>query len=269
MTEGRQYEITFEQFVMLFVFGRNDANRHKIRFALHLDASKMRFMYPSNKRGSVGTTSDLLPFYAYLNRLFQRMMTLREGDSSNIPSYNRNLLVAMAPRPYGIDFSMFGFIWGEIKAISGSPLKSCGYEPYIMHMIERVTVRTFGCDKEHHHLQIKNDLRAPVEDRRAEAPRASPPRATRWRGQQGDKPSSPIQKMLNLMFGMCKSQYDVDVKGWNERRTRRKYTKSVKEIRAHLNLQPPRYPIASEGEESLNVESFKERVARFDLENLV
>jgi hypothetical protein len=59
------------------------------------------------------------------------------------------------------------------------------------------------------------------------------------------------------------------VKGWNERRTRRKYTKSVKEIRAHLNLQPPRYPIASEGEESLNVESFKERVARFDLENLV
>jgi hypothetical protein len=130
----------------------------------------MRFMYPSNKRGSVETTSDLLPFYAYLNCLFQRMMTSREGDSSNIPSYNQNLLMAMTPRPHGFDFYVFDFIWEEIKAISKSPLKSCGYAPYIMHMIERVAGRTFGCDKEHHPLWIKNDVRAPVEDRRAAAP---------------------------------------------------------------------------------------------------
>jgi hypothetical protein len=130
----------------------------------------MRFMYPSNKRGSVGTTSDLLPFYAYLNCLFQRMMTSREGDSSNIPSYNQNLLMAMTPRPHGFDFYVFDFIWEEIKAISKSPLKSCGYAPYIMHMIERVAGWTFGCDKEHHPLWIKNDVRAPVEDRRAAAP---------------------------------------------------------------------------------------------------
>jgi hypothetical protein len=130
----------------------------------------MRFMYPSNKRGSVGTTSDLLPFYAYLNCLFQRMMTSREGDSSNIPSYNQNLLMDMTPRPHGFDFYVFDFIWEEIKAISKSPLKSCGYAPYIMHMIERVAGWTFGCDKEHHPLWIKNDVRAPVEDRRAAAP---------------------------------------------------------------------------------------------------
>jgi hypothetical protein len=130
----------------------------------------MRFMYPSNKRGSVETTSDLLPFYAYLNCLFQRMMTSREGDSSNIPSYNQNLLMAMTPRPHGFDFYVFDFIWEEIKAISKSPLKSCGYAPYIMHMIERVAGWTFGCDKEHHPLWIKNDVRAPVEDRRAAAP---------------------------------------------------------------------------------------------------
>jgi hypothetical protein len=155
MTEGRQYEITFEQFARLFGFGRNDANRHKIHFALHLDASKIRFMYPSNKRGSVGTTSDLLPFYAYLNRLFRRTMTPSEGDSSNIPSYNWNLLVAMAPRSHGFDFSVFDFLWEEIKAISENPLKSCGYAPYIMHMIEKVSGHTFGCDKEHQPLKIK------------------------------------------------------------------------------------------------------------------
>jgi hypothetical protein len=109
-------------------------------------------------------------------------MTPREGDSSNIPSYNRNLLVAMAPHPYVFEFSVFAFIWGVIKAILESSLKSCGYAPYIMHMIERVMGRTFGYNKEHHPLRIKNDLRAPVEERRAAAPRSSPPTTARGRG---------------------------------------------------------------------------------------
>jgi hypothetical protein len=80
--------ITFEQFARLFGFGQNVANCHKIHCALRLDASKMRFMYPRNKRGSVGMTVDLLSFYAYLNCHFWRTITPREGDSSNIPSYN-------------------------------------------------------------------------------------------------------------------------------------------------------------------------------------
>jgi hypothetical protein len=40
-------------------------------------------------------------------------------------------------------------------------------------------------------------------------------------------------------------------------------------IRAHLNLQPPRSLIACEGEESLEIESFEERFARFAIETLV
>jgi hypothetical protein len=152
MTEGMWYEITFEQFARLFGFGWNDANCIKIHFVSRLDGSRMRFMYPGSKRGSIGTTSDLLPFYAYLNRLFWQTMTPREGDSSNIPSYKQNLLVTMAPRPHGFELSVFDFIWGEIKIISESPLKSCGYAPYIMHMIKRVTGRTFRYDKEHHPL---------------------------------------------------------------------------------------------------------------------
>jgi hypothetical protein len=37
----------------------------------------------------------------------------------------------------------------------------------------------------------------------------------------------------------------------------------VKENHSHLNLQPHRSPIASEGEESLDIESFEERIAHF------
>jgi hypothetical protein len=90
--------------------------------------------------------------------------------------------VAMASRPHRFNFSVFDFMWEEIKVISESPLKSYGYAPYIMHMIERVSDRTFGCDKEHHSLRIKNDLRHPVEERRAMAPHATPPRVARGRG---------------------------------------------------------------------------------------
>jgi hypothetical protein len=71
MTEGRQYEITFEQVARLFEFGRNDTNRIKIHFISCLDGSRMRFMYHGSKRESIETTSDLLPFYAYLNHLFE------------------------------------------------------------------------------------------------------------------------------------------------------------------------------------------------------
>jgi hypothetical protein len=78
--------------------------------ALRLEASKLKFMYPRNKGGSCGTTTNLLPFYAYVNHIFRKMMTPREGDSSNIPSYNRNIVVVMAPHPNGFDFYVFDFI---------------------------------------------------------------------------------------------------------------------------------------------------------------
>jgi hypothetical protein len=46
----------------------------------------------------------------------------------------------------------------------------------------------------------------------------------------------------------------------------KKITKSVKEIHAHLDLQPSSSPIASEGEESPEIESFEETIACFDEE---
>jgi hypothetical protein len=149
-------------------------------------------MYPRSKQGNFGETTNMLPFYAYLNRLFRRTVTPREVDGTKILAYNKNILAAMAPNANGFDFSIFDFIWEEIKAISENPLKSYGYATYLMHMIERVTAQTFFCEKEHHPLQIKNNLRAPVEDLSAAAPHSSPPRAAKERGQPRDKPPSPI-----------------------------------------------------------------------------
>jgi hypothetical protein len=136
------------------------------------------------------------------------------------------------------------FILEEIKAISESYLKSYGYAPYIMYMIERVTARTFGWDKEHQSLKIKNDLKALVEERRTTAQLASPPhRAARRGGQQGEKSPSPIWRMLGVLFGICKSQHAVDVRAHHERQAQKKDSKSIKEMHAHLNLQALALPL--------------------------
>jgi hypothetical protein len=269
MTEGQWYEVSYAQFARILGFGRKDASYPRIHLALKLEPRKIKFIYPRNKQGNFGETIDMLPFYEYLNQLFRRSVTPREEDGTKILAYNKNILVVMTPNANVFEFSIFYFIWEEIKAISEYPLKSCGYAPYLMHMIERVTAHTFFCEKEHHHLRIKNDSKAPVEDTRAEAPHSSPPRAARERGQQRDKLPSPIQKIFSLLLGICKSQHIADVKAQHERHERKKITKSAKEICAHLNLQPPSSPIASEGEESPNIESFEERIARFEDETPV
>jgi hypothetical protein len=45
MTKRMRYEITFEQFARLFGFGRNDANHHKIHYALCHDANHHKIHY--------------------------------------------------------------------------------------------------------------------------------------------------------------------------------------------------------------------------------
>jgi hypothetical protein len=68
-------------------------------------------MYPRSKQGNFGETTDILPFYAYLNGLFRRTVTPREGDGTKMPAYNKNILAAMAPNANRFEFSVFDFIW--------------------------------------------------------------------------------------------------------------------------------------------------------------
>jgi hypothetical protein len=67
-------------------------------------------MHPRSKQGNFGKTMDMLPFYAYLNRLFRRTVTPREGDGTKILAYNKNILAAMAPNANGFEFSVLDFI---------------------------------------------------------------------------------------------------------------------------------------------------------------
>jgi hypothetical protein len=67
MTEGQWYEVSYAQFARLLGFRRKDASRARIHMALKLDARKIKFMYPQSRQGNFGETTDMLPFYAYIN----------------------------------------------------------------------------------------------------------------------------------------------------------------------------------------------------------
>jgi hypothetical protein len=110
MTESQWYEVSYTQFARLFGFGRKDASHPRIHLALKLEVRKIKFMYPRSKQGNFGETTDMLHFYAYLNRLFRRTVTPREGDGTKILPYNKNILAAMAPNANRFEFFVFDFI---------------------------------------------------------------------------------------------------------------------------------------------------------------
>jgi hypothetical protein len=115
--------VSNSHFARLFDFGRKDASHPRIHLALKLEARKIKFMYLRSKQGNFGETTDMLSFYTYLNRLFRRTVTPREENRTKILAYNKNILTAMSPNVNGFEFSVFDFIWEEIKAISENPLK--------------------------------------------------------------------------------------------------------------------------------------------------
>jgi hypothetical protein len=87
--------------------------------------------------------------------------------------------------------------------------------------------------------------------------------AARMSGKKGGETPFTAEEALWLIL------WDVQVPTRHERRVQKKDTKLIKEVHVHLNLRPPHPPIASEAEESLEIESFEERVAQFEVENPV
>jgi hypothetical protein len=109
MTKSQWYEVSYSLFARLFGFGQKDTSRPRIHLALKLEVRKIKFMYPRSKQGNFGETTDMLPFYVYLNRLFWRTVTPRERDGTKILAYNKNILAAMTPNINGFEFSVFDF----------------------------------------------------------------------------------------------------------------------------------------------------------------
>ena len=92
MTEEEKYQISFPDFVTLFCLGNADAELPKLHYVDVLETKEMHFMYPRNMRGSWGKVSGLYTYYAVLNRLFRKTLTPRDGNTSDVTLFQRNLM---------------------------------------------------------------------------------------------------------------------------------------------------------------------------------
>jgi hypothetical protein len=176
--------------------------------------------------------------------------------------------------PSESEFSVFNYIWEEIKSISESPQKCCGFGAYLMFMIDQKTNKGFECDYKHPPIDVKKDshhgptLAAIMTSREQAASQgegdasqnapthapSAPHVPTRSYSRRGgsrapswEKPPSPIRKMFNLIFGMCKSTNDVVHK---ERERRKKDTLRLKKMQEAMWPNDPPSPIGSVGQQS-------------------
>ena len=154
MTEGIRHSVSYPQFRWLFGCGSGDLNRPKIHNEIALPPKDTKFMYPPRDEGLFGTVTGMYTYTydSYLNRMFRRTLTPKDGDSMNITFYTKNLHAQMASN--ALSFSVFNFIWEEIKSISQSPLRNCDYASFLLYMIENVTQTQSVKDIKHKPLRI-------------------------------------------------------------------------------------------------------------------
>jgi hypothetical protein len=275
MTEGKWFGITITEFAYLLGFDEKDLGRMKIHRDHDMDKVDMKFMYIPGQEWNFGQVNGMLPFYAYLHRMFRKTLSPREGDQSNVSNYGRDLLKHMCPSEP--EFSVVNYIWEEIHSISGSPQKSCGYASYLMHVIEAITNYTFVNDHEHKPFHLKNDVvgpsladlaraqaniggqETPEQPTAAAAPsRAARPSHGRGRGhgkQQVQKPPSPLRKLFNFWCGSCMKANDSVHK---ERQLRKRDSRMIRLM--YENPSPtnrPPMPHAPSGEEESELETFE------------
>jgi hypothetical protein len=84
-------------------------------------------MYHAANQENFEKVNGLYTYFSILNRMFRKTIYLREGYGSHVPNYMRNLLARM--REGALPFSVFDFVWEEIKIISQSPQNYCGLAP--------------------------------------------------------------------------------------------------------------------------------------------
>jgi hypothetical protein len=184
MTEGTRYSVTFTNFARFLGVSAADLSLPCIhRGTRPMEPSAMKFMYPRDKQANVGFAAGLYSYYSVLNRMFCLTLTPTGGNLADISNFAKDLLVHM--RPPGLPFSMSDFIWEEIKSISESPQRLCGYAPYIMHIIEKASNRKFLKDSKHEPFKvpIPKKMRLPSPGRYDEM-------MEEGEGQQHDQPAA-------------------------------------------------------------------------------
>jgi hypothetical protein len=137
-----------------------------------------------------------------LQRLLWKSLSLREGDSSRVHQYERNILHAISEEKR---FNVFDFIFQEIWNVAVSNNRSCSYAPYIMKIIEKVSNKTFVKNVEHTKLWPNKQFTSIKLGARTRIPPPDAP-SNYW----GSSPG--LLKMPRGIFTACRASKEVIIK---------------------------------------------------------
>jgi hypothetical protein len=135
MTNGTKYSISIGWFASILGLGASAKHPLNLHDGNVLGLNQMASMYESSNFNAP-TITNFKPEMIVLRRVIRKILAPREGDSSMVPQFERNLLKAITKKT---KFNVFDFILQEIWNIAISNNRSCAYAPYIMALIETVS----------------------------------------------------------------------------------------------------------------------------------
>jgi hypothetical protein len=101
-------------------------------------------------------------------------------------------------------FNVFEYIMDEIWNITTNPARSCGFAPYIQHMIEIVAHERFYKDVAHDPLCPVAPKDPRLHRGASHPPTVAPSCTTRSRGASSSSANSSFLKMFGGIFTMCR-----------------------------------------------------------------
>jgi hypothetical protein len=140
MTNSRRFHVKLPQFAQIVGLSSQLDIPKKVHSGRVMMPTEMTPMYIPNSEFQDPMVDGLLTHFLVLHRMMRKTLALRVGYSEAIPAYERNLLDALM-KP--VCFDVFEYIVDEIWNIATNPLRSCGFAPYIQHMIEVVAHEKF------------------------------------------------------------------------------------------------------------------------------
>jgi hypothetical protein len=145
MTNGTKYSISIHRFASILGLVASTKHPLSIHDGNVLGLNEMAPMYETSNFQAL-TITNFKPKLIVLHRVIRKVLAPREGDSSRVPQFERNLLKTITKKA---KFNAFDFILQEIWNIAISNNRSYAYAPYIMALIEAISKRTFVKDVEH------------------------------------------------------------------------------------------------------------------------
>jgi hypothetical protein len=110
MTEDEIYSVSLIRFTAILGIKDHTHYPKKLHVDHVMELNWMHFMYEKDEY-KLSKLEGFKPFFLVLHRILQNTLSPREGDSSSVPQYERNILHAISEEGR---FNVFDFIFQEI-----------------------------------------------------------------------------------------------------------------------------------------------------------